>query len=377
VEQFKISDIAELSTLKTTLKATNLVLIFGGKKLITDLKIFKYFRDSYPKAHIISMTTAGEIIGTEVNDHTLSVTAIQFEKTAIKTVSASIKVAEQSHSIGQALTKKLDQKNLCHVMAFCEGININGSELITGIRSSLPSDIKVTGGLAGDQDRFLETYVGVNQVAQKNQIVLIGFYGENLQIGSGSVGGWDPFGPRRLITKSRGNIVYEIDNKPILPLYKTYLGDQAKDLPGSGLLFPLSIEVGDNENHSKIVRTLLGINESDQSITFAGDIPQGCYAQLMKANFDRLIDGAAQAAEYSLEALKNKAQLAILISCVGRKLILKQRVEEEVENVQDILGCQCSLCGFYSYGEIAPTVQANKPCKLHNQTMAITVFHEN
>src|SRR5690606_28305487 len=104
-----------------------------------------------------------------------------------------------------------------------------------------------------------------------------------------------------------------------------------------------------------IVRTILAVNEREKSMTFAGDVPEGAYARFMKANFERLIDGASEAARRSLEGLKGNApELAVLISCVGRKLVLKQRTEEEVEAVRDALGGGPTLSGFYSYGEIAP-----------------------
>src|SRR5205085_1989348 len=177
--------------------------------------------------------------------------------------------------------------------------------------------------------------------------------GDRLKVGYGSLGGWDPFGPERLITRSKGNILYELDGQSALALYKKYLGDYAQDLPASALLFPLSLRT--NESDRGVVRTILAVNEDEQSMTFAGDVPEGAYASLMKANFERLIDGASMAAKTSYEAIGSSSpDLAILISCVGRKLVLKQRIEEEVEGVRDILGDHTVLTGFYSYGEISP-----------------------
>jgi len=110
-------------------------------------------------------------------------------------------------------------------------------------------------------------------------------------------------------------------------------------------------------------------------MTFAGDIPEGAYAKLMRANFDRLIDGAYGAAEKTLKP-DSTPQLAILVSCVGRRLVLGQRIEEEVEAVEEVLGSKTTLAGFYSYGEICP-LQDEVDCTLHNQTMTITTFNEH
>ena len=126
-----------------------------------------------------------------------------------------------------------------------------------------------------------------------------------------------------------------------------------------------------------MVRTVLSVNEVDGSMVFAGDIPQGEYVRLMKANFDRLIDGANDAAEMSKISLENSdPDLAILISCVGRKLVLKQRVEEELEIIREVIGARTTMAGFYSYGEICPIKPFEQHCELHNQTMTITVFKE-
>jgi len=235
--------------------------------------------------------------------------------------------------------------------------------------------VVVTGGLAGDQARFEETVTVYNNEVQKKMIVAIGFYGNNLAVGYGSMGGWDSFGPDRLVTKSEGNVVYELDNQPALDLYKSYLGPQSDELPASGLLFPLSLRLEDSE--AGLVRTILAVDEKNKSLTFAGDVPQGHSVRLMKANFERLVEGASQAARMSgKKADMSQKSLAILVSCVGRKLVLKQRIEEEIESVQEILGVNAALTGFYSYGEICPLDDQKTQCELHNQTMTITVFSE-
>jgi hypothetical protein len=255
-----------------------------------------------------------------------------------------------------------------------DGIKVNGSELVRGLVKHLPPEVAVTGGLAGDGERFEQTLVFLDSVPEGRKIAALGFYGTRLKVGYGSVGGWDPFGPERLITRSKGNVLYELDRQSALELYKKYLGEYAADLPASGLLFPLSLRT--KEGEAGLVRTILSIDEEEQSMTFAGDVPEGTYARFMKANFERLIDGAIGAAQTSRKVIGSLSpDLAILISCVGRKLVLKQRIEEEVEGVRDILGAHTVLTGFYSYGEIAPFLSSGK-CELHNQTMTITAFSE-
>lgn len=354
----------------------NLVFVFGGTALLKEGAVIEKVKNAYPQASLIGCSTAGEICSTEVYDDNVIVTAVALEKTKVQTHSLVINDMADSYSIGQQLIHGLDKDGLVHIFVLSDGINVNGSKLVAGISSSLPAGVALTGGLAGDGDRFTETFIiDENKKVASGQVSIVGFYGDALKVGYGSLGGWDPFGIERTITKSKDNILYELDGQPVLKLYKEYLGEHADKLPASGLLFPLTVKVSDGEEW--VVRTILGVNEDDQSMIFAGDVPEGATARLMKANFERLIDGANEAAEKSSQAIGSSTpELAILISCVGRKMILKQRIEEEVESVRDVLGDEAVLTGFYSYGEISPFTP-NAKCELHNQTMTITTFSES
>lgn len=353
---------------------SHFVLAFGGTEILSDPAIYDSLKVDYPSAEILLNSTAGEISDIEVTDNTISLTAIHFEKTLIKTAVVHIEEVQNSFEAGVKLCQRLDVTDLKYVLVISDGQKVNGSELVLGLQELLPKNVIVTGGLAGDGARFEKTLVGLNETPVEGRIAAIGFYGSALEVTYGSVGGWDSFGPERLITKSEKNVLYELDGEPALDIYKLYLGEYAKELPGSGLLFPLSIRTQDENN--SLVRTILSVNEKDKSLTFAGNMPEGAYARLMKANFDRLIEGASTAAQNSLTDHKKSPDFALLISCVGRKLVLDQRIEEEVEVVRAIYGPKTSIAGFYSYGEISPSFNFMQ-CELHNQTMTITTLTEN
>jgi hypothetical protein len=354
-------------------KSAQLVLIFGTTELLKQDKYISEVKSAYPNAQLCGCSTAGEIYGTTVSDNSLTTTALIFEKTNVKCADIQFDTGASSFEIATKLAEKIDKTDLAHIFVLSDGLAVNGSELVRGLISKLPPNVKITGGLAGDGVNFKQTMVLSGKTANSNKVAAIAFYGKNIKIGYGSVGGWDTFGPQRIITRSTGNILYEMDGRSALALYKEYLGEHAKGLPATGLLFPLSIK---DSNNNILVRTILSVDEQQQSLTFAGDVPQGAQARLMKANFDRLIDGATEAARNALKITRPaQTELAVLISCVGRKLILKQRVEEEIEGIQELLGQNAILTGFYSYGEIAPT-GINADCSLHNQTMTITTFSE-
>jgi hypothetical protein len=352
-----------------------LVLVFGGSALVKEQKRFAEVAQMYPKSHVIMMSTAGEIFNTTVSDDSLSVTAIYFEKTMLQFAEIEIETSDQSLALGKKLADRLPKEKLVHVMVFSDGLKVDGTQLVAGITGGLPAGVALTGGLVGDGSDFKHTYVGFDKTPEEGKIVVVGFYGDALAVRYGSMGGWDPFGPEKIITKARGNVLYELDGKPALAIYKEYMGDRAKDQPNSGLFFPLNLRIKTPEGEDQVTRAILGVDEAEQSLTFAGTMPEGVSAQLMKANFERVILASSGAASMVKDDA-TEAQLAILISCVARKLVLKERTEEETEAIREVFGPNTALTGFYSYGEISPNTPTTKQCQLHNQTMTITTFAE-
>lgn len=355
----------------------HLVLTFAESTLSINPDLFNTLQRRFPMAQIVTSSTAGEIVSGEVFDNSMVATAIQFENTSIRCGVADIKQHYNSYEIGKHLMNALMADDLTSVFVVSDGTHINGSDLVTGLNENNRlngKNIPVTGGLAADGPRFGKTFVGLNQLPTEGKVVAIGFFGNSIKIGHGSFGGWDEFGTERVITRSEKNILYEIDNKNALDLYKEYLGIYKNELPGSALLFPLSIKEPNSNKH--VVRTILNIDEQEKSMLFAGNLPVGSKVRFMKANFDRLIDGSSIAAQKAFSSSSDSdPELILLISCVGRKLILQDRIEEEVEAVREIFGNTPPITGFYSYGEISP-FNPQARCELHNQTMTITTLRE-
>lgn len=350
-----------------------LVLVFAERRLLQQNKIIASIKKEFPYQHIIFGSTAGEIVGNQVYDNSVSVTAIEFEKSFFKISRANILAHNDSFELGKALFEQLPKENLQHIFIISEGSFVNGSALINGLEENNTQNIKISGGLCGDNERFEKTLVAYNETPKEGEVAIIGLYGDSLEVTASSCGGWMPFGPERTITKSKDNILYEIDGLPALDLYKKYLGEKALDLPHSALLFPLNIKAEGKD--LPVVRTILNIDEDEKSMIFAGDIPEQSKVQLMMASVDAIVVGAGEAAKKAMQNQKNKPQIALLVSCIGRKLVMAQRTEEEVEEVLDIIGAQTLTTGFYSYGEIAP-FQSQDSCELHNQTMTLTLISE-
>ncbi len=351
-----------------------LVLVFADRFLLEDSSLIITLKQSFPAATIVSCSTSGEIYNRQVYDRSLVATAIHFEKTELVFAQANSADFTNTHELGKNIAAQLPAEGLKYVLVISNGGKINGSELVGAINETLGSGVVVTGGLAGDGARFEKTLVGLNEDISEGMVVLVGFYGDNLKVGYGLNGGWEVFGPERMITKSEQNVLFEIDHQNALELYKKYLGKYASELPGSALLFPLAIKTGSDE--TTVVRTILTIDEEKQTMTFAGNVPVGAAVRLMKANFDELIYSSGEAAALANELMDTiPPQLVLLISCVGRKLVLGKRIDEEVEAAADIFPTSPTITGFYSYGEISP-LKTTGSCELHNQTMTITTLSE-
>jgi hypothetical protein len=350
-----------------------LVLVLGNRFLLESSTILKEVKGFFPDGHLVFGSTCGELVGSSVNDNHITVTAIEFERSTFDVQTFNINDAQgDSEKAGREVVSKLDPKELKHIFVISEGSFVNGSALTKGMQEVLPK-VLITGGLCGDDGRFEKTLASYNETPREGEIVVIGFYGESFEASFSIYGGWTPFGPERLITKSDGNILYEIDGKPALDLYKNYLGDKAKDLPESALIYPLNVK--SQENKQSFVRTILNIDEDKNAMILAGDVPINSTVQLMMTNMDSIAAASETAAIRAMEGRNQSPQLALLISCIGRKLVLDQRIEEEIEEVRSVIGDDIVISGMYSYGEIAP-FYGERSCKLHNQTMTITLISE-
>lgn len=353
----------------------DLLLVFGAITHLETRGFAEQLRAAFPDASLLGCSTAGEITGDGVDDGSCTLTAVCLERTRQTQASTRLESMEDSFAAGERLGRQLTAVDLKAVLVFGPGVQINGSALVNGIASVIGDQVPITGGLAGDGGAFSRTVTLGRDGVTDNHVVAVGLCGEHLNFGHGSFGGWEAFGPARKVTRCAGNVLYELDGEPALEIYKRYLGEHARDLPASGLLFPFAM-LGEDHNAIGLIRTILGIDEASGSLTLAGEVDPNGYLKLMHASTDKLINGAEAAAEAAARMLDAEGDhLAILVSCIGRKLVMGSRVDEEVEAVGDVFGNHATLTGFYSYGEISPFAPGAS-CKLHNQTMTVTCLSE-
>lgn len=352
-----------------------LVLLFGDRQLLESGMPIAPLRSWFPRARIVTCSSGGDIIGDHVRDGVASATALHFESSDVVATMGELSDSRESGEVGERLASQLPAEGLRHVLVFSDGLRVNGSALADGFARGLPRGVTVTGGLAADGELFARTLVGLDGVPAEGRVVAVGLYGERLRVGMGSLGGWATFGPERTITRSMGNVLHELDGEPALAVYRRLIGSHAYGLPATGLLYP--IEVRADTGNTSVVRTLLAVDESAGTLTFAGDVPEGRRVQLMRADLDSLIDAAGIAAQRTTSVQQGPSpQFVLLVSCIGRKLLLQRRVGEEVQSARRIFGADATFAGFYSYGELSPMTPSVR-CELHNQTMTITTLSES
>jgi len=255
---------AGIASPRSELEPSQLVFALGAPALLRDPELWRELRGRHPTARILAGSTAGEIAGTRVLDDSVVVTSISFQATNVRCAAVAIDDAGSSERAGAQLAGELLASDLRHVFVLSDGLKVNGSELVRGLSAQLPTAVALTGGLCGDGARFERTHVCLDEFADGGRVAAVGFYGSALKVGLGSLGGWDTFGPERRVTRSVGNVVYELDELPALDLYEQYLGDHARDLPASGLLFPLTVR--ESLDARGVVRTILAVDREARSL---------------------------------------------------------------------------------------------------------------
>lgn len=330
----------------------------------------------YPNSVITGCSAVASIFNQHVMENALVVGIIRFQSTRLAFARAELNSKDDSWQAGQTLAQSLQAPDLKGVLLLTDGLNTQGTDLIRGMASRIdPHEVKIVGGLASDPLKFVSTWVLIDGVPATHMAVGVGFYGDNLVFASNTKDGFKPFGPERVITRAVDRILYEIDHRPALQLYKEYIGaEHVQRLPLSALNFPLSIWHKEKQHYA--IRVPVAVDEASSSLHFIADIPDGCNAQLMYGSMDNLLDGVEDAAQTLRRDLPADTPiLALAISCAVHKLVMGDDTSQELETVLDILPPGTRQVGFYTFGELAPTGQDGN-CSHHNATMTLTVLYE-
>jgi hypothetical protein len=330
--------------------------------------------DAFPNLELIGCTTDGEIssiLGC-VED---SITLILFYSDTLEIMAGMGKCLSLNplqtaiDAVGQAEEKMTNKSTFCITLA--ESVTVGGVSVINALKSRLGDEFPIFGGLAADQWSMKKTYQFYKREILTDTILVLLFSG-NIIFSSGLASGWTPIGHKKKTTKVDHNIVYEVDQEPILDFYNRYVGGDYKRVPTE---YPLA--VFPNENSEKYyIRSPYTFNEKDRSVTFFGDVPENVVVQLVSGSIEKMSMASESALKEAIEAYKgNKPEAALVFTCSARKAILGLKVDKEYHYLQKNMPDHFPICGFYTYGEICP-LENGRESYFHNGTIAVLLIGE-
>ena len=329
------------------------------------------------KAIYIGCSTAGEITSTGGSlDKSLAIMAFSSDKVKF-VVGTGGSIKEDPRKAGAELARNIREQTSEAIKAMImlpDGLAGNGADIVRGVLDIFGETFPVIGGSAGDDFLFKQTFQYYNGQILSGSVVGVGLCGDfNFSIGVRH--GWIPIGISRLATKSKGSVLYELDNKPAISIYEDQFGKDKKlidkDEPFARLAitYPLGIVAPGKDGF--LIRDPITVDQ-DGAITCAAEIPEGSEVFLMIGSRDEAITAAQDAARQALQSLGGrKPKGALLFNCIARKKLLMSRRHEEIESIRQILGMDLPLAGFYTYGEQAPLGGQVLTCSFHNETDVI------
>lgn len=325
---------------------------------------------------LLGCTTDGEIWNGEVWTGSAVLGGVRSDRVEF-VVSVADRVGEDSEKAGRDIALGLP-RSVRHVQLFSDGLTGNGSAILRGIASVLGAHVPVSGGTAGDSGRFVRTWQFAGRRVMTNAAAAVGFSGD-FQIGTGVGGGWAPIGLAKTVTRSKGNVLYELNGERALDVYERFLGHHAGNLPQVGVEYPLMIAAPGKKGcrdkaTSGLLRATMSVDRRTGAIAFAGDIPQGAAVYLTCGDRNAIQEAAAVAAIKALSGTGNaRPAMIFCYSCMARKLVLGRHAGEELQQIQAAVGADVPMIGFYCYGEYGRP-GADGPSFLYNETVTVSIL---
>ena len=295
-------------------------------------------------------------------------------------------VAEDPQAAGATMAEQIQKEaggdELKLVIMFPDVLVGNGTDVVRGVLSKVGEHLPVVGGAAGDDFRFQKTYQYFDDTVHTGAVVGIGFSGD-VHFGVGVKHGWLPIGIPMEATKSEGSVLHELDGMPAISVYEDHFGtDVVEELKNDVLAklaisYPLGIHMEGSEE--MLIRDPLTVDEKG-SITCAAEVPEGSEIRLMVGHRNEAIKAAREASQKVVRDIENKEPKAVLIfNCVARKKLLAEYSSEEIRVIQENVGNEVPLLGFYTYGEQAPLegeIHDKEKCNpsFHNETVVVVAL---
>jgi len=339
---------------------------------------------------LFGATTAGEFIDGDIEKGSIVMMLLDINPTYFKIEFLEITpetALEDAKKLGVAGKEIFTNPALIIATG---GVFIDGDQIIEGIiqgfgktASSAHKEVTIFGGMAGDDLLAEKPLVFTNGKSTDNAIVALIIDEDKIDVRGIATCGWNAIGTTKTVTKSEGNIVYTIDDKPALDMLMKYLGVEVKPDENKEIVtfqnswyYPLQLE---RENGDSVIRATRFANSEDRSLICTGSVPQGSKIKFsMPPDFDSIETVIAEC-ESIKDNVEQQADALIMFSCVSRHLSFGELMKEEIEQVQKVW--DAPMAGFFSYGEYGKSlsaVQAGKTGKheFHNNACCVVVLKE-
>ncbi|MEI8062128.1 MAG: FIST N-terminal domain-containing protein [bacterium] len=365
------------------LKADALI-VFSSSKYNQE-QMLRGVRSVSGESLLVGSSTAGEI-STEGPVGRSSVVVMALSSPDVKFFAAvGDPVSKGPHNAGKSVAEAVQKQAGGALKTFImlpDVLNGNGAETVRGVLQALGDHFPVVGGASGDDFQFKKTYQYLNDKVYTDSVVGLGITGE-FKIGIGVKHGWIPVGVSMKVTKSEGGVLHEVNGEPAIKIYEDYFGVEeasilkTETLAKLAITYPLGIKVDGSEE--LLIRDPLTV-DANGSITCAAEIPEGSDIRLMIGSIEEAVKVAKLAAQNALDQLGGAQPKAIIIfNCIARNKLFGQRSGEEITAIQEVLGRDVPLIGFYTYGEQAPMngeVKNINQCNsaFHNETVVVAVL---
>lgn len=359
-----------------------LIIVFSSVSYDQE-KMISGVRSVSKEIPLVGCSDSGEITTNGPTSEQVAVMALSADNIDF-VIGVGLGADKDSYAAGMAAAKQVKEKSvkeLSLVMTFLDGLAENGAAVVRGIQEVLGKDMPIVGGSAGDDFLFKKTFQYYNDQIMTNAVINIGFSGEFF-FGVGVRHGWKPIGLPMKVTEAKGSRIIKVNDRSALSIYEDYFGKKAEELIREPIArmaytYPLGMSVKGSEE--LLIRDVVIANEQGE-ITCAAEIEEGSEIRLMLGEEERAILAAQEAAKQALSQLKGVEPKAIFVfNCMARKKLLGANIKNEIDAIQEVLGKQVPMIGFYTYGEVAPMAGEIGPkcfSVFHNETMTLMVLGE-
>ncbi|MCW9038634.1 FIST N-terminal domain-containing protein, partial [Altibacter sp.] len=324
---------------------------------------------------VFGATTAGEFINGEIEEGSIAAMLLDINTAYFKLEfleTGERTTLENAQKIGMQGKKTYSKPGFIIVSGW---LSNDGENIVEGISKGYGGDVTIYGGMAGDDLSLTGPIVFTKGKSSPQGLLALIIDEDKIEINGIASCGWQPIGTTKTITRSEGNVVYTIDDKPALDMIMKYLGveydfDSGNEIVTQlGAYYPLQME---RENVAPVMRTAMLANREDRSLICAGNVPQGSKVKFsLPPDFDAIEIVVGECRELKEES-QEEADALIMFSCVSRHLAFGILMKEEIEQVQQVW--ESPMIGFFTYGEFGKSKTGQH--EFHNNTCCLVALKE-